>query len=161
MAHLPPRLLPKGTERILLVDSFRPTPDVRARVLREHGIDVSTAEYLKEGASSIRARAIRPRVAQSSPVSTSRGARLLPGHQQHRSQPADRLVAWPPNYFTLDWNKELACAGEPSPHLRPKAKRQTAAASYAQVRKQPSKPACSGNSECPWTPSGPRTRAPR
>lgn len=48
MVHLPPRLLPKGTERILFVDSFRPTRDVRARVLREHGIDVSTAEYLKE-----------------------------------------------------------------------------------------------------------------
>ncbi|HET7208298.1 MAG TPA: hypothetical protein VFI95_17110 [Terriglobales bacterium] len=48
MAHPPPRLLPNNSERVLLVDCFQLTRDARARILREHGIDVGTAETLDE-----------------------------------------------------------------------------------------------------------------
>lgn len=128
MAHLRPRLLPKNTERVLLVDRFQPTRDVRARVLREHGIDVGAAETLDE------ARVL-----------------FVPGQYDlvlldlHRYPPAEMLVfcrviknidpnqriallLGPPSYLTLDWKKELAFAGEPSQHLPSKAKRHAAAA---------------------------------
>jgi hypothetical protein len=48
MAHSPPRLLPKGTEKVLMVDPFQPTRDARSRVLRARGIGVATAKDLAE-----------------------------------------------------------------------------------------------------------------
>lgn len=48
MAHSPPRLLPKGTQRVLIVDPFQPTREARSKVLRGRGIEVAIAEDLAE-----------------------------------------------------------------------------------------------------------------
>jgi DNA-binding response OmpR family regulator len=121
-------LLQNGSERVLLVDRFQPTRDARARILREHGIDVSTAESLDEARAFFQA-----------------GRYDLVLLDLHRYPPAEVLVLCrviknidptqrialligAPSHITLDWQKELARVGDPSQHLRPKAKRHAAAA---------------------------------
>ncbi len=128
MAHPPPKLLPNGSERVLLIDWFQPTCDARARVLREHGIDVGTAQNLEEARVFFQA-----------------GRYDLVLLDLHRYPPAEALVfcrviksidpsqriallVGAPSYITLDWQKELAAITNPSQHLRPKAKRHAAAA---------------------------------
>ncbi len=128
MAHPPPRLLPNGSERVLLVDWFQATCDARARVLREHGIDVGTAESLEEARVFFQA-----------------GRYDLVLLDLHRYPPAEALVfcrviksidptqriallVGPPSYITLDWQKELAEVDAPSQQLQRKAKRHAAAA---------------------------------
>ena len=128
MEHPSPRLLPKGTARVLLVDCFQPTRDVRANIWREHGIDVDAAENIDE------ARVLF--------VPGQYDLVLLDVHRYPTAEVlafcriikhSDRdqriaLLLGPPNYFTLDWQKELGGAGNPSQHLQRKAKRHAAAA---------------------------------
>ena len=103
MAHLPPRLLSNGSERVLLVDWFPATCDARARILREHGIDVGTADTLDEAR-----------------VFFTLGRYDLVLLDLHRYSPAEALVfcrviksidtnqriallIGAPSYITLDW----------------------------------------------------------
>jgi len=128
MAHRTPHLLTNGSERVLLVDCFQPTRDARAKVLREHGIDVSTAEHIEEARVLFVPRQydlVLLDVHRYPPAEVLVFCRII-----KNIDPGQRiaLLLGPPNYFTLDWQRELAPASEPSQHLRPKAKRHTAAA---------------------------------
>lgn len=128
MAHSPPRLLPKGTQRVLLVDPFQPTREARSRVLRARGVEVATARDLVE------ARVLfMPRQHDLVLLDTRRypSAEVLVFCRIIKDLDPDQRIALllgAPNYLTLDWKKELASVTEPPQHLRSRAKRHVAAA---------------------------------
>lgn len=128
MAHSPPRLLPKGTQRVLLVDPFQPTREARSRVLRARGVDVATARDLVEARMLF-----MPRQHDLVLLDTRRypPAEVLVFCRIIKDLDPDQRIALllgPPNYLTLDWKKELASVTEPPQHLRSQAKRRVAAA---------------------------------
>ena len=128
MAHPLSRLLPKGTGRVLLVDCFQRTRDVRAQFLREHGIDVDAAENLDEARVLFtpgRYDLVLLDLHRYSPVEVLIFCRVI-----KNIDPNQRIAlsVGAPSYITLDWQKELARVGDPSQHLPPKAKRHAAAA---------------------------------
>ncbi len=128
MAHPPPRLLPNGSERVLLVDWFQATCDARARVLREHGIDVGTAESLEEARVFFQAGRydlVLLDLHRYPPAEALAFCRVIKSFD-----PSQRiaLLVGPPSYITLDWQKELAEVDAPSQQLQRKAKRHAAAA---------------------------------
>ncbi len=127
MAHPPPRLLPNGSERVLLVDRFQPTRDARAKVLREHGIDVGTAESLEEARVFFQADRydlVLLDLHRYPPAEVLAFCRVIKS-----IDPSQRiaLLVGAPSYITLDWQKELARIGDHAQQLRPKAKRHAAA----------------------------------
>lgn len=128
MAHSPPRLLPKGTQRVLIVDPFQPTREARSKVLRGRGIEVAIAEDLAE------ARVLFMPRQHDLVLLDARGyspAEVLVFCRIIKDMDPDQRIALllgPPNYLTLDWKKELASVTEPPQHLRSKANRHAAAA---------------------------------
>ncbi len=127
MAHTPPTLLPKGSERVLLVDCLQPTRDARTIVLRAHGIDVGIAETLEE--ARVLFQAGRYDLVLLDLHRYPPAEALVFCHVIKSIDPSQRiaLLVGPPSYVTLDWQKELAEVGASSQHLRPRAKRHAAA----------------------------------
>src|SRR6185437_2342176 len=114
MEHPPPKLLPYGTERVLLIDWFQPTCDARARVLREHGIDVGTAGTLDEARVFFQAGRydlVLLDLRRYSPAEALVFCRVIKSIDPNQRL---ALLVGPPSYLTLDWLKELDGAGAPS-----------------------------------------------
>ncbi len=127
MAHPPPKLLPNGSQRVLLLDWFQATCDARARVLREKGIDVDAAENLNDAQGFFQAGRydlVLLDLHRYAPAEAFVFCRVIKS-----IDPSQRiaLLVGAPSYITLDWQRELAAITNPSQRLRPRAKRHAAA----------------------------------
>jgi ActR/RegA family two-component response regulator len=128
MAHAPPKPLPYGTARVLLIDWFQPTCDARARAMRERGIDVDAADNLDKARGFFQAGRYDLVLLDLHhfPAAEVLGfCRIIVSIDPNQRL---ALLVGAPSYITLDWQKELASPGAPSQHLQRKAKRHTAAA---------------------------------
>lgn len=117
-----------GGERVLLVDRFPPTRAARAEFLREHNIDVDTAENLDEarfffqsGRYELVLLAVRGYLAGE----TLDFCRIM------QDIAPDQRIAFllgPPRYLTLNWPEAFASVEELSQSRPTNAKRHVAAA---------------------------------
>src|SRR5690349_12705346 len=116
-----------GGERVLLVDRFHPTRKARAEFLREHSIDVDTAENLDEARvffQSGRYDLVLLDLSRYPPAEALNFCRIM------KDIAPDQRIAFllgPPTFLTTSWPEAFAYTERLSDR-RTRAKRHAAAA---------------------------------